>query len=162
MKQSNYSRHRAKLLAWSVAAVAVFGFLISLPLSDYLIWGLTALPLGLLIGWVQWRGDRGRVDRRNAVILYSTDSVFYILLIVLFVWAAYPRITLKLGWFALGRPVLVDSILWAVTLLWCGHNLAYLWGVRRFESQRGQLQVKRFYSRSVTGGRGDDRPYRGG
>ena len=152
--RQGYSRLRLTqfLIALTVAVLAVWLGNLSWPTK------LGFLAVGLLLGYPlgrrRWLRARSRVDRRNVLILYFSESVFYLILIVLYAFKSFP---LMAGWVAFKGSAYSDafmSIIVLVASVWLGFDVAFLRGVRDHERDRGPIRLKFFHSRSVTGQQG--------
>ncbi|UCE23429.1 MAG: hypothetical protein JSU74_08980 [Candidatus Zixiibacteriota bacterium] len=144
--------HRTRLVHF-IAAVVVLTLLFTIWLSFYRFTLLVAVPsllLGYWLGSIDWRRQERRIDKRNGLILYFSDSYAYFVLVMLYLF------TLPGGRSFVGRtlsasPWVFPVLTWFTAAVASGYNLAFYIGVRRFESERGPLRVKRFYARSAVG-----------
>lgn len=152
--REGYSRVRLTQLVIALAVAVLVVWLCSLG------WEISsaAIALGLLAGYPfgawRWARTRPRIDKRNVLILYFSDSGFILLLIVLYAFKSFP---LAAGWAALqiySHAIVVMSMMIFVASFWFGYDAALLRGVMAHEREHGPIRRKRFHSRSVTGQQG--------
>jgi len=151
MSSKPYQRSRLIHLIVSIVILAAIIYIWSAFYDKMLIVLIPSLAIGFVRGRVIWRRLTRRVDKRNALILYFTDTVGYGLLIVLFLFSKVPLGKLKAILFLSDHPYILPVVIWFVAAVTVGYNLALYRGVRRFEVLHGPLRVKRFYARSALG-----------
>jgi membrane-bound ClpP family serine protease len=110
--------------------------------------------LGYWLGYLEWSKLKPRIDKRNIVILYATDSGLYSILIFLFLIQYAPRALLNISKAVQTYYAIYISIIIITVSSWCGRNLAFWQGVKAFESTHGKLTTKSFWSRSHVGQEG--------
>jgi membrane protein implicated in regulation of membrane protease activity len=110
--------------------------------------------LGALYAGRVWRRMRERIDRRNALILYFSDSAVYVLLIGGFLLAKAKLASFNITWAAFEFPGLAGALAVLSVGAWCGHAIRLYREVRGYEREHGPLYTKSFYSRAVTGQQG--------
>jgi membrane protein implicated in regulation of membrane protease activity len=145
--------HHSRLIHLFVC-VAILGAIIYIWswFSDKMLVVLApSLALGYLAGRADWKRTVRRVDKRNGLILYFSDSVAYALLIFLFLFSKVPFVKFRAIRFLSEYPYILPVIIWFVAAFTVGYNLAFYLGVRKFEAASGPLRIKRFYARSVVG-----------
>lgn len=146
-----YHRSRLVHLIVSIAVLVAIIYIWSTFSGKMLIVLIPSLVLGYLTGKADWNRTVRRVDKRNGLILYFSDSIAYTLMGVLFLVSLSP-----FAWFRGIRhlsdyPYLVPVLIWFVAAVAVGYNLSLYLGVKKCEAARGPLRVKRFYARSSVG-----------
>ena len=156
MSDELYSRSRLKHLIFSIVLSPAVVYV----LPD-LGWGVKVLMvgIGLLIGYVtghrHWEQVRRRIDKRNTVILYYTDTLTYSILAVLALLSFRPFMGARGIYRVFSTyPWLFPAGLCYWLGLWIGQNWSLYRGVRTFEHERGPVIAKHFYSPNVVGKEG--------
>ena len=156
MSDELYSRSRLKHLIFSIVLSPAVVYV----LPD-LGWGVKVLMvvIGLLIGYVtghrHWEHVRRRIDKRNTVILYYTDTLTYSILAVLGILSFTPlRGASGIYRMLSTYPWLLPTVVCSWLGLWIGQSWFLYRGVRAFEHERGPLIAKHFYSPNVVGKEG--------
>lgn len=149
--------HRTRLGQFLVSAVIFLALIpiVALPWQWVLILATTGAVLGHFSGKLEWRKTEARVDVRNVIILYFSDTGLYgIFALLCLLSLLSPFAIFHLFRFVDSYWSSFQALLLSAAASWGGHNLAFYRGVKEFESTHGRLRVKRFYARSVTGPQG--------
>jgi hypothetical protein len=154
MKERYYQTSRFFYLIYSVFFLLFLFFSYDGPWSLKFTISITGSILGYWIGHVEWNNIYSRIDKRNTVILYATDNGFFSILLLLFFIQYHPRSLLSISKIVQANHVIYASIVIITGSLLCGRNLAFWRGVKVFESTRGKLITKSFWSRSLVGQEG--------
>ncbi len=95
MKERNYqtSRFFHLIISFLFFLFLFFYFHVTWPLKFTI--SIFGLILGYWMGHIEWKDIHSRIDKRNIVILYFTDSGFYSILIFLFLIQSAPTALLK-------------------------------------------------------------------
>ncbi len=119
---------------------------------------LTAIAVGFGVGWAAghatWIEIQKRIDSRNSMIMYFTDTAAYALLLLAFLATIFPYAFARSAVLAIRHPTAFGAVLVFVVAASVGYNLMLMHFMRRHELAAGPLQVKRYYASSVVGVQG--------
>lgn len=149
--------YRQKRLRQAVIAVLVALVLLAVAELDThqrLLAIVCGLLAGLVLGTLHWRRLAKRIDARRTLILYFTDSPFYILLFLIGLLSFTPRSAISIGRMALLNTEHVSIALVGLAFAWVGYDISLWRGARREEAGNGDIKTRHFYAPSMTGSEG--------
>ena len=152
--RGGYEPKRLRQAAIALLVGAVLFAIAELPFGQRSIMAIAGLLAGALLGAWHWRRLAGRLDARRTLILYFTDSPFYVLLIVIGLLSFTPRSLIGIGRMALLNTEYVSMALIALAFAWIGYDVSLWLGVRREEAGSGTIRPRYFYAPSMTGSEG--------
>ena len=138
----------------SLALLIVFSIFLNFSISEKLLLSALGIILGYSIGYYDWKLTKKRIDKRNVVNLYATNTSLYIILMVFFIIQFYPRGIFTFLTVLKDYPYIFPIFIEIVCSIIVGYNLAFWFGVKSFESEYGQLRIKHFWSKSISGKEG--------
>jgi membrane protein implicated in regulation of membrane protease activity len=141
-------------LVHAIISVVLLVVLLSIWSPFYRFAFLVVVPsilVGFLLGKMSWRKEEERIDKRNGLILYFSDTHAYSALVFLFLLQTFKGSSRVIAAILDLSPWIFPVLIWLAAGIAVGHNAAYYYFVRKVEEQRGPLRVKRFYARSKVG-----------
>ena len=154
MKEKYHHKSRRNQLLISLGILSFIAWWTIVPIPGTILAIAVGMALGCLLGFIDWRKARARIDPRNVVIIYDTDSVLFSILAILFIVQSVPKLWFSAGKFLITETLMVEYGIVAIAAVWTGHCLAFWRGARKYEITHGRLITRRFWSRSVVGAEG--------
>ena len=154
MRKRFYYKSRFLKIIISVIFFLLFIYLSENQWTGILISSVIGVSSGFLSGVISWNNIKRRTDKRNVVILYETDSIFYVVLILLFLIQYNPKSLLTVLKFSNSSIPIIELLLITILALWVGYNITLWRLIRTFEFSNGRLITKHFWSRSKVGQEG--------
>jgi len=154
MKGKYYHKSRGIHLILSTLFLLAVLIFLQTSLAMKFAFLITGIGLGYVLGYFDWNKTKSRINRRNVVILYATDSGFYSILLLLFLIQFAPRSITSFLKVIQGHPFILPFLIGFVTSSWAAYSFAIWRGVKQFESAHGRLITKKFWSRSLVGQEG--------
>lgn len=154
MKGRYYHISRAIHFFVSFVILSLVLFLLPTPMGIKIIFLVIGVVLGYVLGQFDWKKTRSRVDKRNVVILYATDSGFYSILMLLFLLQFAPRSIASFVKVLQNHPFILPLFIGVISSTWVAYNFTIWRGVKHFETVHGRLITKYFWSPSLVGQQG--------
>lgn len=90
MNDNSYKRNRAAHFFVSTICTLFVIFFFTAPVPLKIVCFVFGIGLGYYIGKLDWKMVKKRIDKRNVVILYFTDSGFYAIFFILAIMHFFP------------------------------------------------------------------------
>lgn len=154
MKTKYYYKTKAIYLYFSVLILIISFVYVPINFFPKIIISVIGIILGLLFEKYDWKKFKNRIDERNIVIEYKSESIFFVILILLFIVQFTPRTLFQF----VNQFEFFQMYVFILVFLLISLNTGYLFLqyklIKEYELDFGKLIPKKFWSKSVVGQEG--------
>ncbi len=154
MKNKYY--HHSRLIHFLISILFLYGVLYLIPTS--LVQKVSIISIsflvGLFLGMFDWNKMVKRIDQRNVLIIYSSESVFYSLILFLFFAQVAPRAFMSVASHIEKLNIYIYISLTSLTGLFSGQTFIIWQQIRKYETENGRIIPRLFWTNSIMGEHG--------